>query len=264
MSEAHQPRRQLRQPRLAELVADQLRAQITSGRLREGDLLPKQEELLERFRVSKPSLREALRILETEGLITVRRGNVGGAVVHPPGNRDAGYMIGLVLESRGVELRDVAEALVQLEPMCAALCAERADRSRTVLPVLAEINERTRPAVDDPVAFTGVGREFHEALVSLCGNDTLIVIVGALEALWSARERHWALSAYSAGEFPEAGKRLEGLRSHERILELIEKGDSSRVERLARRHLEAAQTYAIDSELVVQAAAVRGLAQAAG
>src|SRR5258707_5212277 len=82
--------RQLRQPRLAELVADELRGQITSGALRDEDMLPKFDELLQEFQVSKPSLREALRILETEGLITVRRGNVGGAIVHAPGNRDAG------------------------------------------------------------------------------------------------------------------------------------------------------------------------------
>src|SRR5258707_617511 len=83
--------------RLDELVADALRDRITGGDLRDGDLLPKQEELLAEFRVSKPSLREALRILETEGLITVRRGNVGGAVVHLPDSDDAGYMIGLIL-----------------------------------------------------------------------------------------------------------------------------------------------------------------------
>src|SRR5215471_11999461 len=94
-------RQQLRQPRLAELIAEELRRRITSGVMRDGDLLPKLEELLEEFNVSKPSLREALRILETEGLITVRRGNMGGAFVHAPGSRDAGYMIGLVLESRG-------------------------------------------------------------------------------------------------------------------------------------------------------------------
>src|ERR1700694_2499717 len=130
----HPARRQLRQPRLAELVAESLRLRITSGVLQEGDLLPKLEELLEEFQVSKPSLREALRILETEGLITVRRGNVGGAVVHAPGNRDAGYMIGLVLESRNVTMSDLAGAIRRVEPICAALCALRPDRNTAVVP----------------------------------------------------------------------------------------------------------------------------------
>ena len=65
-------------------MASRLRNEILSGRLTEGDSLPRQEDLLADFKVSPPAVREALRILETEGLISVRRGNVGGAIVHLP------------------------------------------------------------------------------------------------------------------------------------------------------------------------------------
>src|ERR1700745_2107472 len=119
---------QLQQPRLAELIAGVLRDRILSGELRDGDMLPKQEQLLEEFRVSKPSIREALRILETEKLITVKRGNVGGAVVHHPRSQKSAYMLPLVLESRGVTIGDVATAREKLEPVCASLCARRPDR----------------------------------------------------------------------------------------------------------------------------------------
>ena len=64
-------------PRIAEIVADELRRQIIDGELADGDLLPRQEVLVEQFNVSLVSLREALRILETEGLVSVRRGNRG-------------------------------------------------------------------------------------------------------------------------------------------------------------------------------------------
>ena len=94
----------LRQPRLAEMVADGLRERILSGELGDGDMLPKQDDLLAEFRVSPPSIREALRILETEGLITVQRGNVGGAIVHRPKPATAAYMLGLVMQSRSVQL----------------------------------------------------------------------------------------------------------------------------------------------------------------
>ena len=77
-------RRRLSAPRIAEIVADELRRQIIDGELADGDLLPRQEVLVEQFNVSLVSLREALRILETEGLVSVRRGNRGGAVVHAP------------------------------------------------------------------------------------------------------------------------------------------------------------------------------------
>ncbi|WP_338202970.1 GntR family transcriptional regulator [Candidatus Nephthysia bennettiae] len=251
-------RKQLRQPRLAELVAEELRQRITSGALRDGDLLPKLEELLEEFNVSKPSLREALRILETEGLITVRRGNMGGAVVHAPGSRDAGYMIGLVLESRNVTVRDLAEAIKQFEPICAALCAQRPDRMTAVVPSLRRIQERQKKATDDPLAFARIGREFHEVLVERAGNETIKLVMGALEAVWSAGEQVWAERATSTQSMPDGRTRNAGLRAHERVIEMIAKGDSTGVAAAARKHLESAQLYAVaDPDEAVKASAVR-------
>src|SRR5918996_2342005 len=101
------PTRQLSQPRVAEMVADILRARIVDGALGDGDLLPKQDDLLEEFRVSRPSIREAMRILETEGLVSVRRGNIGGAEVHAPKPSNAAYMLGLVMQSKHVRLGDL-------------------------------------------------------------------------------------------------------------------------------------------------------------
>ena len=68
----------IRQPRVAELVASRLRDDILTGRLTEGDVLPSQEALFAEFGVSPPAVREAVHILESDGLISVRRGNVGG------------------------------------------------------------------------------------------------------------------------------------------------------------------------------------------
>jgi DNA-binding FadR family transcriptional regulator len=252
-------RGQLRQPRLAELVARELRDRITSGAMREGDILPKLEELLAEFNVSKPSLREALRILETEGLITVRRGNMGGAVVHAPGTRDAGYMIGLVLESRNVDIRDLAGAIKQFEPTCAALCALRADRQTAVVPRLREIHQRQKAAADEPITFATVGREFHEALVELAGNETIKLVMGALEAVWSGGERIWAQRATSTASMPDGKIRKAGLRAHERLIDLIGKGDALGVVAAARKHLESAQLYAVEEPgEPVRAALVRG------
>ena len=95
-------RRRLSAPRIAEIVADELRRQIIDGELADGDLLPRQEVLVEQFNVSLVSLREALRILETEGLVSVRRGNRGGAIVHAPAKTSAAYMLGLLLQSESV------------------------------------------------------------------------------------------------------------------------------------------------------------------
>ena len=68
----------IRQPRVAEIVASRLREDILSGRLKEGDVLPSQESLFSEFGVSPPALREAIHILETDGLISVRRATSAG------------------------------------------------------------------------------------------------------------------------------------------------------------------------------------------
>ena len=116
--------------RLAEQVADELRRRILRGELADGSILPKEDELLLQFPVSKPSLREAMRILEAEGLLRVRRGKLGGAVVRRPNAANVAYTVGLVLGSQEVGLSDVGNALLQVEPACAALCAARRDLSR--------------------------------------------------------------------------------------------------------------------------------------
>jgi DNA-binding transcriptional MocR family regulator len=90
------------QMRMAELVAAALRDRILAGGIGDGSTLPKQDELVAEFGVSYPSVREALRILETEGFITVRRGNRGGATVHAPDIGTAGYALGLTLQAMQV------------------------------------------------------------------------------------------------------------------------------------------------------------------
>jgi GntR family transcriptional repressor for pyruvate dehydrogenase complex len=226
-----------RRPKLADIVAASLRDRILTGQLLDGEELPRQEDMLAEFGVSKPSLREALRILEAEGLTTVRRGNVGGAIVHAPNAKNAAFMIGLTLQFRQVQLADVGTALQGIEPVCASLCAVRADRSDAVLPALRKVHQEAISAVDEPVEFTRVTRLFHETIVATCGNETLILVVGALESLWSSSERRWASSAEQSGRFPGRSQRLKGLRVHDRLIARIEAGDVDGVLRYAGAHL---------------------------
>ena len=236
---------QLRQPRLAEMVADILRKRIISGELADGSLLATQEELIDEFSVSKPSIREALRILETEGMITVQRGNVGGAVVHVPKASSAAYMLGLVLQSKRVKLRDVGAAIKHIEPVCAALCAEREDREIAVVPRLRAVHRAALEcAPDDQVQITVLTRRFHEELVATCGNQTMIQLVGALETLWSSHEQEWAQRKKEEGEFPDPAVRKNSLRIHDRLITLIEAGDAEGVARASRKHLEGSIFYA--------------------
>ncbi|MCV7176544.1 FadR/GntR family transcriptional regulator, partial [Mycolicibacterium sphagni] len=116
----------VRAPKTAELIADQLRSQIVRGVLKEGDALPTEIELVKQFGVSRPTLREAFRILESESLIIVRRGSRGGVLVSSPRTSVAARDFGLLLQMSGATLADVYEARKVFEPAAAEMLARRA------------------------------------------------------------------------------------------------------------------------------------------
>lgn len=228
--------RPVRPRSVAEHVAAQLRIQILSGALVDGERLPGREQLLEEFEVSPPSLREALRILETEGLIVVRRGRNGGSIVRRPSDVNAAHSLGMVLQSRRVTLHDTGTALQLLEPLCATLCAGRRDRKRVVVPALVEANDAARAALNDRQRFTDTSRLFHEAIVATCGNDTLILVVGALESLYSAHLAQWARDNTAATWSRDRSVGQRTVDEHDEIIQHIRDGDGDAASRLLSRH----------------------------
>lgn len=241
-------RRRVTSPRIGEIVAAELRRQIVNGELADGDLLPRQEVLVEHFNVSLVSLREALRILQTEGLISVRRGNQGGAVVHAPTKASAAFMLGLVLQSGSVRLDDLGAALHAIEPTCVGLAAGRPDRAKTLIPQLRKINQAMDAELADGAAFTKIGRQFHDQIVHGCGNQTMIAVVGTLEALWTGHEQRWAEETAARGEYPSLKDRRAVLNAHLRMTDLIEAGDVERARKVATKHLADAQTYVLSGD----------------
>ncbi|ORV98314.1 FadR/GntR family transcriptional regulator [Mycobacterium kyorinense] len=244
----------IRQPRVAEIVASRLRDDILSGRLKEGDVLPSQESMFGEFGVSPPALREAIHILEADGLISVRRGNIGGAVVHQPTAERTAQMISMVLQARAATPADVSEALLHLEPICAGMCAAREDRMTEVVPYLqAEIDVQAEQ-FDDVARYVPNARRFHEALVSRCGNEPMILLIGSLELIWSAHESSvWSDDGNPA---PMGGKtRRAALRDHQRLLDAIRDGNAARAVRLAQDHLAAARrnTLAFGTDKTIEA-----------
>jgi GntR family transcriptional regulator, transcriptional repressor for pyruvate dehydrogenase complex len=224
-----------RPPRLAEEVADSVRNRILAGEFADGDSLPKQEDLVREYRVSLPSVREALRVLETEGLVTVQRGKIGGSIVHVPRAGKVAYMLGLVLQSRQVEVDDVVHAMAQIEPLCARACALRTDRRRAVVPSLRRVLKASEAVVADPPEFSRLARRFHEELVASCGNQTFIVMVGALESLWTGQVEARGNGA-RLGEFAVRETRERSVEEHRRLLDCIVAGDADGAERVAREH----------------------------
>ena len=226
------------------MIAGRLRERIVDGAIADGGELPPLDQLVQEFGVSPPSIREALRILENERLITVRRGKVGGAVVHRPRPDAVGYSIGLVLQSERVRSTDLRAALAELEPVCAALCARRVDRQRAVVPKLHDACERMADAIDDPKAMEPWSRKFHTELVEGSANRTLVLVVGALERLWASQPEAWTHRVAVADESPDVELRKQGLRAHRRIAAAIDEGDADAADRLVREHMHDPRIYA--------------------
>lgn len=247
----------LQQVRIAESIAAELRVRILNAG--EGAVLPKQDEIVAEFQVSYPSVREALRILETEGLITVRRGNLGGSQVRRPNASSAAYSIGLALQATKVQLSDLSDAIVRLEPQCAAMCVESADMGK-LLPKLRQNIEDTRGLLDEEPQFLVKAREFHDLLITSAGNKTTELIVRSLVALWSSQEEAVEEAMAACGEAHTRANREAVIKAHARIMAHIEAGDASGAERALRRHNEAIRDVYIsrlDGNEIVDAACAR-------
>lgn len=242
----------IRQPRVAEIVASRLREDILSGRLKEGDILPSQESLFTEFGVSPPALREAIHILEVDGLVSVRRGNMGGAVVHLPSAERTAHMISMVLQSRSSTPADVSGALMHLEPICAGLCAAREDRMTAVVPFLQTEVDRQEQQFEDTAQYVRNARRFHEALVSRCGNEPMILLIGSFELIWSAHES--SVWGDEGGPMQHQTMRA-ALRDHQRLLDAIRDGNADRAVLLAQDHLAAARrnTLAFGRDKTIEA-----------
>jgi GntR family transcriptional regulator, transcriptional repressor for pyruvate dehydrogenase complex len=229
----------VRTQRLADAVADQIRELILSGDLPDGGRLPPLDRQLEQFGVSAPTMREALRILEAEGLLSVQRGGIGGALVRQPTPKTAAYTLALVLRGQGVAKGDVSQAIKRIEPTCAMLCARRADRHEAVLPELRALHEASAHLLDgDGVAFNDVMLGFHRALVRLSGNETLTLLNQALEDILLVDVRTWVAATDAEGNYPTAAVRQSGLDTHERIIDLIAHGDEWAVGHAMAEHIE--------------------------
>ena len=159
------------------------------GELQDGDALPPEMELVERYGISRPTLREAFRVLESESLISVRRGARGGARVQAPTLDVAARNAGVVLQHRGTTMADIYLARTVIEVPCAGRLAQR--RTKADLDLLWTKVEEAEAAIDEPDRFIRLHTEFHGLIVDLAGNQTLALLNGMVRhiidlANWTA------------------------------------------------------------------------------
>ncbi|MCU1616299.1 MAG: GntR domain protein [Frankiales bacterium] len=235
---------QVRVPKMAELVATHLRRQIVRGELAEGAALPTEAALMQQFQVSRPTLREAFRVLESESLITVRRGARGGARVQLPNSDVAARYAGLILEHRGTTVADVYEARIVIEPQAVGLVARR--RTAAGLKTLRAAVEEHDALAEDPHASMRAHTAFHSLLIELTGNQTLRVLMGIVEEIISSAV--WPRVEADTQSATRATASRKGIRVHHKVVDLIEARDDAAAEKLWRKHLAEARDYLLQGD----------------
>ena len=219
-------------------IADELWALIVSGELTEGESLGREPDLVERFGVSRPSLREALRILEVEGLITVERGARGGVVAHEPDQRMTARTAALLLRARNVSLADVVEARSLLEPVAARKIASMPARARRAITTeLGALVNAEEEEIRDPQAFAAANTRFHERLVAEAGNQTLGIVIEMLNEIVT---RAVTAESQAADVTGSLSTRQRGIRSQRRLLVLLEEGVAAAAEEHWRAYMMGA------------------------
>jgi GntR family transcriptional repressor for pyruvate dehydrogenase complex len=206
-----------------ELVADQLVREITDRRLKPGDPIPAERQLAETLSVGRSSIREALRMLESRGLIS----SIGhGAFTVAEYGNPLNVSLALLVEMRDGDLRELFEVRKILEVEMAGLAAER--RSE-------EDIERMRAAIETMDAGIGSAEryiagdlEFHQAVVAATGNRIARSMMEAIRDVM----RRGLLSVYAIPGSPE-----RSMAQHRQILEAVEAGRPDEARERVREHL---------------------------
>jgi GntR family transcriptional repressor for pyruvate dehydrogenase complex len=219
----------IKSTRIYEEIVRQVRQLITEGRLKSGDQLPPERELAEKFMVSRTSVREALRALQSRGLIQIRAGE--GAFVSDVSVETLIEPLALVILPHREAVAELFEARRLLEPAIAALAARRATREE-----LAEmeriLEEQAREVTQGR---TGVLQDtaLHSAIANSAHNRAITRIVSALMDLLS-QSREESLHT--------PGRPTRSHQDHRRILAAIKRRDEMAAHRAMLDHLIAVET----------------------
>ena len=194
--------------KVSQNITDQIRNAIFEGRLKPGDKLPSERELVEKFKVSKATLREALRSLEVLGFLGIRKGVSGGAFVTEVDMTKARDSFSNFLLFKNLSLKDLSEVRLLLEPYIAekaTLAITQEDLGR-----LEKLIKKSEHAIKNEIAFESRKDEieFHRIIASITGNPILMFILDFVENL-----------LIDTKEILKPGKEFSGkvLRAHKRI-----------------------------------------------
>jgi GntR family transcriptional regulator, transcriptional repressor for pyruvate dehydrogenase complex len=224
--------------RISEVIVEQIRLLIRSGQLTAGDRLPSERELCERFGVSRVTVREALRVLEANGLVDIRVGARGGAFVTAPSSRMVGEGIADLISLSSLSALEVTEARMIFELGLVPLVCERATEED--IAALHEICDRSNAALksdDYPLALSA---EWHNRFARSTHNRAITLLA---ESLHDPMIR----SLQQARSTAPAHGRL-GVEEHRALVDAVSARDIERAADLMRTHLNRTAARVSEAE----------------
>jgi DNA-binding FadR family transcriptional regulator len=227
----------VRIPKAGEVVASQLRRRILLGELNEGDTLAPENEMMVQFGVSRPTLREAFRLLEAEGLISISRGTRNGATVHRPSVHIAARYMSFILQANQITFDDVYRTRVMIEPAAIRLVIEH--KSADTVRILREINRKIEDAIENDRVFGATVAEFHRKIVELAGISTLTYLMDLVHRVLEIYLS--SVAAAASQQMDTSAAKKKGGRAREKLIDLIEADNVAEAIIFWRRHLEVSE-----------------------
>lgn len=223
-----------RRDKTSEVIARAIVRQVQNQGLERGSRLPPEAEMISDFRVGRGTLREALRILEVNGFLTLKPGPGGGPIVEGLQDESFGRMATLFFQMGGMTYRELVEARLIMEPVAARLAAERQREAKAPkgLEIAASVED-----IRNEQEYLLHTSDFHAAVTRSSGNGIVSLFCQSLADVYRERVR---------GVLFPVDRRGEVVAAHAAIARAISSGNGSRAEKLMREHMEEYASYVFE------------------
>lgn len=216
-------------PKPYDLLANQLRETILNGDISEGDLLPSERELVAQTGLTRGAVREALRILASEGLLQTRQGRFGGNIVTLPGKQSITTAVSQFVRGRNLPLRTLQETREIIEPALARLAAMH--RTGEHLAELKKLHQALVESAGDFQNFSRLNIQWHQAVARASGNELLAALLYSIS--------YGVTMITTTEEYDTPETRQQVIRIHARVNEAIENGEPDAAHRYMQQHIGA-------------------------
>jgi GntR family transcriptional repressor for pyruvate dehydrogenase complex len=233
----------VRPQKLSFAVAEYLRSQIANGTLVAGDTLTLEADLLKQFQVSRPTLREALRVLESEGLIRLGRGSRKGATILAPSISTAARFGGLYLATQGTNIGEVHQVRTLIEPSMVAVLAQ--SPSNDYIHAFQQCANEQAAAIKakDHIAAVSALDDLHRLMIQYADNRALSLLVGILGNMPAMAYRQPLLAGSMATRRAFQRRTEKSVDAHGQLVKLMAAHQSAKAEKFWRSYMEDTATF---------------------